>query len=204
MDARCVVFSVFGALIGCTTPAVPQAPTTAAPAQVETPAPPAPDPDRVLLAADERGPKLLTVNVGCSETELRMPVARVTWPRSIEAEQRGQRLDTTVYKEGFERDWYAWVPTDRGGKFELEPALREMLAKDDGGQAFRPFDMVARPDKPDNEKEQGLAVMEVRNLEPGVLYRWRLRNRLTEGWMPSETVTVEAPVCVADMVREER
>ena len=217
MNARSLVVAVaVGVLSGCTTPVGTSIPATTTQPAVATatqppaqPAPPPPNPDTVILErTDALSRPPMEVEVGCSETELRMPVAIVKWRRSsaaLSTPSQGQRLDVTVYSEGFEHGWYASARMDQGGQFQMQPELRALTQVQDADatqqRTVRAFDITLQRNTAALTPE-GMNVMEVRNLEPGVIYQWRMLDRLTAGWVPSQTVTVEAPVCVADMVKE--
>src|SRR5688572_28705252 len=88
------------------------------------------DPVRAEAAAERNLPMLpadaevapgLEVDVSCSKTERRTPIAVVSW-RGSSLRAASQRLDVTVYKDGFEEGEYATVPVTRGGRFEYRSA----------------------------------------------------------------------------------
>lgn len=155
-----------------------------------------------MLPADPDVAPGLEVEVGCSKTERRTPIAVVSW-RGNSLRAAGQRLDVTVYKDGFEEGEYATVPVTLGGRFEYrsETGLRSTRS------ANRAFDLIAVPQTSDRDilrsggPFDGVSV-EVRKLEPGVTYWWRVAGRSAEGWSPSSVTQVDAPVCTADLIRE--
>jgi len=105
-----------------------------------------------------------------------------------------QRVDVTVFKQGFERGLFASVPADRGGKFERAPGLEKL-----GREPGRPFDLVAES-RFDERKD--LTAIQVTHLEPGLLYHWRVSERNGSGWVGGSVISVEAPVCVSDERKE--
>ncbi len=141
----------------------------------------------VLGKADPGVAPGLRVAVGCNEADLRMVVADVSW-RGDAKQTAAERVDFTPFKDGFERGVFATAPAGREGKFE-----RVGTGKDRG--AGRPLELLSVPRKGDSKELVGL---EVRNLEPGVLYTIRVVRRTEKGLVPSTVVRVLAPVCVAD------
>ena len=142
-----------------------------------------------LLEPDANAAPQLRVEAGCSETDLRIVIAGVTW-RGNRDRAAAQRIDVTVFKDGFERGLFATVPAERGGKFEPGPGLVRMERG-----AGRPFELLAVPRQGDSKDAIS---MEIRSLEPGVLYRWRVVTRTEKGLVPSPVVNVQAPVCIGD------
>jgi hypothetical protein len=116
-------------------------------------------------------------------------VATLTWPGD-RGQASAQRVECTIFKDGFERDQYAWVLADKGGKFESAPGLNKMER-----ERGRAFDLVAEPLP---EPQKGYLAMSVKHLEPGILYRWRVATKGEKEWVPGRVVNREAPVCVAD------
>lgn len=153
----------------------------------------------------------LVCEVYCSETELRTALARLSWrvvPGS-EAEAPAERsattprrIDATVFKDGFEKDLYVSLPVSQE---ESEGATPSATAARQGQGELRAFQIrLADVDPPESApafargEEESAVVIE--NLEPGMSYTWRLV--MERAGAASPTVTCQAPVCPADMVRE--
>ena len=132
--------------------------------------PPLPGPAELAVVVEPE----LRIELGCSEIERRMPVATVTWRPDA-----ARQLDVTPFKDGYERGWYASISI--AGEITFAPARARM-----GVEPGRPFAFEARPRV---DRERGVAVVDVRNLEPGVIYFWRAGREIVE---------TEAPVCPFD------
>ncbi len=157
---------------------------------------------------------VVTCEVFCSETKLRTGNARISWtlaagPAGPEAFGLGdmssaeQRLETTVFKKGFDKNLYASFPTlDRGTA--MQPALGSSMEPG----AMRAYQLqiieVERPAGLDTLTAGGAMQtdMVIEGLEPGMNYTWRVVIETEDGEMVSKTVTCQAPVCPAD-IREE-
>jgi len=53
------------------------------------------------------------------------------------------------------------------------------------------------------DKKTGSITIELEGLEPGLTYFWRVCTLNEDGWIPSEIIRCEAPICPAD-IKEER
>ena len=153
---------------------------------------------------------VITAESFCSQTKLRTTNARIRWSMpAATAQARGvaslsaatQVLEATVYKNGFDKDLMVSLPIG-------QTALERPVAAQVRGQARTPraFQIslieVERPRAEiaaDAAPELG-AVVE--GLEPGVTYTWRVAITAASGRIVSPTVSVQANVCPADMVRE--
>lgn len=153
----------------------------------------------------------LEVEGFCSETRLRTVNARVTWRAAAPALAPGaaslagatQRLETTVFKNGFDRGQFVALPIGDASverpvaaiappaAAQQAPARRAYQIRLIAVNASRPSAAVA-----------GAAEMDavVENLEPGVTYTWRLALDAPAGRLVSPSVTLRAPVCPADLV----
>lgn len=151
----------------------------------------------------------VTAESFCSETKLRTTNARIRWsmPRAT-AESRGvanlgsatQVIEATVYKNGFDKDLMVSLPV---GQTALErPVAPQVRGTGRPPRAFqislieveRPRANVAGDAAPEMS-----AVVE--GLEPGVTYTWRVAIAAASGRIVSPTVSVQAKVCPADIVR---
>ncbi len=153
----------------------------------------------------------LTCEVYCSEVRLRTANARISWigpgmfrGAAAAAAPAAEKLQTTVYKGGFDRDLYASFPTLGGGQ-ALAPQAAGLLPEPE----MRAYDLtivdVGRPTAgrgllaANADDPAARTSVEVQGLEPGMRYTWRIVTELAGGEEVSETVTCEAPVCPADI-----
>jgi hypothetical protein len=175
----------------------PQSTATSPPADVQRePVTAAAEVTADVVARDARIAPAMRVRVVCSETDLRTAIAILEWRADERPAAADQRIDFTVYAEGFERGWFASIPMSRGVP-EMTARLRAM----DASRKMRAFDVTAAPatDRPElRNRDEKTTAIEVRNVEPGMLYRFRVAARTERGWVASEDVEVETPVCVDD------
>ncbi|MBI4546083.1 MAG: hypothetical protein HY703_12865 [Gemmatimonadetes bacterium] len=188
-----VALAAAGLAASMPTSAVPQQPVgrrdTLAVRPPAVPFPPRADKLPATAAAAPR----FRVEVGCSESELRTGVAALSWQADRKLLER-QAVEVTVYKGGFEKGLSAVlsaVAPDR--KFETSPGF-----KASGQQARRAFELAV--DKVDFREKERLVSVQVKGLEPGLGYFWRVLSSTDKGWQPGETVQTEAPTCVADII----
>jgi hypothetical protein len=152
----------------------------------------------------------LECSVSCSYEKPGTAVAEIRW----KATSRGallaeslnqQRLDVTVYKDGFARKRFATVQpasATRGlSTFSAEPGvplpaalhLRVVSVRMPGAAAG-------------SSAERGLSpqaeTVRVEGLEPGINYFWRLAG--APGSASTQTVRCQAPTCPVDNPRKER
>ncbi len=161
--------------------------------------------------ADSAGAGTLTCEVYCSETRLRTANARVSWigpgmfqgPAAASAAPVAEQLQTTVYKDGYDKDLYASFST-LGSGAGLSPQAAAVLPEPE----MRAYDLsilrVAEPSPLAASAADPAArtSVEVEGLEPGMRYTWRIVFGTEDGQQTSETVTCEAPVCPADIQEE--
>lgn len=153
--------------------------------------------------------------VYCSETKLRTANARIRWklvPGPALDAARGQnlsaaeqRLETTVFKDGFAKDLYVGLPVSQSGDERAMPSAA--LARQ-GKSTLRAYQIrIVDFERPKSAElfaagtEETVAVIE--NLEPGMNYTWRLVIETGATDLVSPVVRCRAPICPADMVREE-
>lgn len=165
-------------------------------------------------APDKASGLTLTCEVFCSPTRLRTANARIRWqiaPGSALAAagtenlaRAVQRLEATVFKNGFEKNLFVSLPV-------VEPNTERLSQPriSSGQERLRAFQIrVAEVRAPRDTSrfaagsEEVVAVVE--NLEPGVNYTWRLAVDTAAGDFTSQTVRCQAPVCPADFVREDQ
>ena len=154
----------------------------------------------------------LAVEGFCSETRLRTTNARITWRAGAGALGPGvaslagttQRLETTVFKNGFDRGLYVTLPIGDAAADRPIAAIVPPAATQQGPPAQRRAYQIrlievnaARPSVAAEGASEMDAVVE--NLEPGLNYIWRMAIDTAAGRIVSPSVTLRAPVCPADL-----
>jgi hypothetical protein len=157
----------------------------------------------------------LDVEGFCSETRLRTSNARITWRARASAiagmaslAAAPQRLETTVFKGGFEKGLYVALPIGDAAADRpiaaIAPAVPGVAAAAQQTLTRRAFQIrlisVAAPRAAAAAADTSEMDAVVENLEPGVNYTWRLAVDAPAGRMVSPTVSLRAPVCPADLV----
>lgn len=131
----------------------------------------------------------------CSSDRIGVSSLRLHLPAQAKAvvEPDRARLDWTIYKGGFENGAYQ--------SFEgLEPGSTSSV--EDAGAAYRQSDRRGLRLTAVDRREDGDLTLAVEGLEPGLLYRWRLRTRDGQRWTTAATAACGASVCPADWVDE--
>lgn len=165
-------------------------------AQEVRPSPPA---DDRVVTVDDRVTEGFRVEVGCSETQLRTPIATVTWrPKPGREEVDGLRVDVAANKQGFAKGQFVKLFLGPAPRVEPSTALLREAQDTLGRTLALEVEAGGREDAGDRSQ------VRVRNLEPGVLYFWRLAARAGREWSGGRPLRVQAPVCVADIVEEKR
>ena len=172
-------------------------------------------------AARSQSPQGLTLSaqVFCSETKLRTANIRLNWALAPGARDVAkvdtlasakQTLDTTVYAQGFEKGLYATLPVPTGGavKAPVAAVVSPAPAAQPARETPRAFQIrlleagVVRQELRDASSGEFQVVVE--DLEPGVNYTWRLTIETPSGKLLSAPITIQAPVCPADMVEPKK
>lgn len=147
--------------------------------------------DRPVLEMDTGFISNFHIEVFCSDVKLRTGNALLTW-NSEEKYFDKQRLDLTIYKNGFEINIFT----------TLWP-LKE-------NQEFQTTKMVELPNRVDNQslflntiavdinKQEKSVLVELEGLTPGLTYFWRILTLTKKGWVPGIIIRSEAPVCPSD------
>jgi hypothetical protein len=157
----------------------------------------------------------LDVEGFCSETRLRTSNARITW-RAGSAAIAGmanlaaapQRLETTVFKGGFEKGLYVALPIGDAAADRpiaaIAPAVPGVAGAAQQTLTRRAYQIrliaVTAPRAAAAAADASEMDAVVENLEPGVNYTWRLAVDAPAGRMVSPTVSLRALVCPADLV----
>jgi hypothetical protein len=110
-------------------------------------------------------------------------------------------LEATVCKGGFDKDLMVSLPI---GQTALERPVAPQVRNQ--GRPTRAFQIsLIEVERPRTEAAAADAPAEmsavVEGLEPGVTYTWRVAIAAASGRIVSPTVSVQAKVCPADMVR---
>jgi hypothetical protein len=138
----------------------------------------------------------LQVQTDCSRTKARTPLAVVSW-NAPAAAQGLQRVDLTVYKQGFDKDIYSMVwPLERGQNPRPSSAAK-LLGRPADGSLGAHVETVAF------EADTGRATVTFEGLEPGLLYLWRVCRLTERGWVPGQMARASAPACPADLIDSE-
>jgi hypothetical protein len=168
---------------------------------------------RALAQTAQQAPRVeprltVTVETFCSETKLRTSNARIRWsmPRAgLEASGLSsfsaakQSLETTVYKNGFEKGLLVSVPISRVTPDRPVAAL--VQEKKPKLRAFQFSLIEVEEPKASIAAESGSEMgAVVEDLEPGVNYTWRIAIDTASGRIVSAPATLQAMVCPADMV----
>jgi hypothetical protein len=160
---------------------------------------------------------VITIETYCSETKLRTTNARIRWAvspaffRSNAASadvMSGQTIETTVYKNGFEKGLWVALPLSSQATPERPIAARaqgQLKALNIRAFQLRVVGVEPPAVRRENAGTEEKAMSEetgvvVENLEPGVNYLWRVALDTANGRVVSPTVKTRAPVCPADIV----
>ncbi|MDO8208517.1 MAG: hypothetical protein Q7T38_11990 [Gallionella sp.] len=155
----------------------------------------------LLICSAHAEQSSMTCQVRCSDTRLRTGIAELSWfsPPGASATRVQPTLDVSVFHGGFKSGLYqsfgvigeGGVPKAKAG------ASRDVKSE---GRTTRAYDLKLHV----SEKSRAVAEasggktrqqIEIENLEPGLLYRFRLGN----AGQGDQEVACEAPVCPADM-----
>lgn len=145
----------------------------------------------------------------CSSSRPRTSNARLTWRATPTALGPGvanlsaatQRVEATVFKNGFDRGLFVALPVAAGAgdrpvaAVAQAPAAQQLATR----RAFQ-IRMTAVTTPPSPPAADAGSEMEavVENLEPGVTYTWRLTVDAPSARIVSRPVTLRAPICPTD------
>ena len=130
----------------------------------------------------------LQAEVFCSPAQIRTAVTHISWQAS-EEQLRVQQLQMTIFKQGFEQGIFGTMSPLQDKQLNLSPLTRERQAVTEGLQRLNAALYSYNP------KDQTVTV-ELANLEPGLLYFFRLQS---EGKTVGSVLKVESPICPADI-----
>jgi hypothetical protein len=115
-------------------------------------------------------------------------VTHISWQAS-EEQLNVQQLQVTIFKQGFEQGIFGSMSPLQDKQLNLSPLTRERQAVTEGLQRLNAALYSY------NSRDQQVTV-ELANLEPGLLYFFRLQS---EGKTVGSVLKVEAPICPADI-----
>jgi hypothetical protein len=157
-----------------------------------TSATPAPPRDSVvrpeILSIDSATASAPMVEMTCSETKLRTPVAVIRFTaRKVALDSA--RLDVAIQKNGFATNRFATLslrPRNKISSLQVNPRLRDLAPA-----AFN-FESVSVTNKADTVQ------VRVERLEPGVNYFWRVVENDGRNYLLSRPTRAQAVACPAD------
>ena len=143
------------------------------------------DATRLQLTLDSAKPTAVVASsdVWCSDVFLGSGIARLNWAFPDKAADSAAavptvRAEVTMYPEGFANKKFSTYEARRA---TTRPGESPMKA------------LVDAPPLAD-----GSPYVVVRDLQPGVLYRWRLAVQTDKGTVTSETLEFRGPICPVD------
>jgi len=153
--------------------------------------------DRPVLDRASPQVRSFQVEYGCSRANPRTVVATLTWEAEEPVTRNRQRLDATVYKDGFESQRF--VALGIGA-----PETGFLHARPETVMDTQPYrnTLSLRIDSLQVQPEAGAVRLRVAELNPQTNYFWRVLTLSDEGWRPSETIRKSSPTCVADMMEQ--
>jgi hypothetical protein len=137
------------------------------------------------------------VEVFCSETKIRTGVAIITWNADSQVIDK-QRLDVTFYKKGFEKNLYTTLwPLQKDQKFQTSSQVKLPDRADFQTLYLNVDEVKIMP-------QEGAMSVRLEGLVPGTNYFWRVCTLSDGGWAPSDNISVEGPICPADLIEEKQ
>lgn len=127
----------------------------------------------------------------CSDEKLRTPVAELIW-RSSEARLSSQRIEVTVYKDGFAKGLYVALRSVKG---ERSAALQRNRQYQEPVPALSQLVVVETLSL---REQPGMVAVRIEGLEPGLNYFWRVVTASDGRLVAGGTTRCQAPVCPAD------
>lgn len=214
MLSRTISMACCVALAGCTSavaqskaplPVASSPPAAPADAGSGRPAGPAPQPPVVARAvpqSDSSDPALgFECESSCGDGERPEPTIEVRWqsgPQAALGALPRQRLETTVYKDGFERGQFVAVQPS------AQPAARAFQVQKAAQRAAMPKALTQlKVVVPRRSQQRALSSasaprMRVQGVEPGVNYFWRISFEANNAKQASTVIRCRAPICPSD------
>jgi len=161
------------------------------------------------LARSESG-LTLEVEGFCSQVRMRTSNARITWRVTAPALTAGlaslaptaQRLETTVFKNGFERGLFVTLPITAAAPDRPVAAVAPPTAAQQPARRAYQIRLIEMSAVRAAAADDGASEMDVvvENLEPGMNYSWRLTIDAPSARMVSPVVSLRARICPSDEV----
>ena len=169
--------------------------------------------------AQSQSPSGLTVSAEafCSATKIRTSNVRLRWSLSSDARTKNklptfvganQRLETTVYLNGFEKGLFVTLPVPSASTPAAQstvvpattqaPQMRQALPR-----SFQIRLIEARAST-DTAAPDGEFTAVVEDLEPGLNYKWRLTIDTPAGALVSVPLELQAVACPVDEAEESK
>ncbi len=183
--------------------------------------------DAKILPMDEvHAASMLQCQTYCNSTVQGISKARLTWqpPKSYLDPKLSasagttsgvwQRVDVTVYKQGFDKNIYAMTSiyrheSEKGMNIIESKAFQPMYVTDPKSQrsayenAGQSMQLSVAEIAPAEEKSDAFEI-QVEGLTGGVNYFWRVLSSTNEGWIPSGVTRCQALVCPVDNAEDEK
>jgi hypothetical protein len=151
----------------------------------------------------------LTCEVFCSQTKMRTGTARLRW-RIQPATRTGiglatladakQTLELSVFDQGFEKGLFVTLPISQPGPGSPIAALAQ--GKPPTLRAYQVQLVAVERTAVAADAANEMSVL-VENLEAGMNYSWRLAISSPKGGIESAIATCKAPICPADIDRNQ-
>lgn len=153
--------------------------------------------EKSVLPADPAGViPGLKLRFSCGPVRTGMPMAELTWSAAGQPARIG-RVDVTAFRDGFETGKYATASP---------PAVNSKLVLHTQAANAQPAGMGLNGLEIEEVKmpsgENGVFSLKMGNIQPNIVYSFRVLTELAAGWAPSQVVRGSAPVCPADMVKK--
>ena len=138
----------------------------------------------------------LKIRFSCSPAKPGAIVASVSWTGAGPGAGIA-RVDVTAVRSGFASGQYATLsPLAANTKFVLRGESREAglaaMGAGQGGYELQEFNAPV--------VEGGRFTLMIANVQPNLVYYWRVLSEHEAGWAPSQVVRATAPVCPVDIV----
>lgn len=162
---------------------------------------------------------VLHCEVSCGRTPKRAGVARITWTmpeRGLQAAGATSPslsrpiLDASVFKGRFIPDNYVELPVMRSqaGALAAQPTASSRVASSRVASAYdlrvTDYNQATSAERAPDAVPDAEDVVVVEGLAPGMVYTWRLRIPVGDGFVESAMVSCQAPTCPVDFRKEKK
>lgn len=178
-------------------------------------APAAPCGQTLYVSSAQSAPELIC-EVSCDKVKPRTPFAVLIWKvaetpvdaQALTARLATQGLEVTVYKDGFDKQKFAALPSlRREGRFLVRQSSAASQRRTTGLDQLVVVDItpLSEPSDParfdPSRRRAGrfsYVAVRVEGLEPGLNYFWRVSSETGDRQAAGAIVRCQAPVCPAD------